>query len=111
MFGGAVNLTHIVAVNVGDDSIDYSEGYQGSIQYAVVVHTSGSNRCIEGDNTGGSRADDITPLTMLKISNMTCITSGIDKNKGTNTTSKGDSEGPLFREGAHFEIYLSLIHI
>jgi hypothetical protein len=109
MFGGAVNLTHIVAVNVGDDSIDYSEGYQGSIQYAVVVHTSGSNRCIEGDNTGGSRADDITPLTMLKISNMTCITSGIDKNKGINTTSKGDSEGPLFREGAHFEIYNSIV--
>ncbi len=55
MFGGAVNMDHIVAVNVGDDSIDYSEGYNGDIQYAVVVHTSGGNRCIEGDNTGGNR--------------------------------------------------------
>ena len=37
MFGGAVNMDHIVAVNVGDDSIDYSEGYNGDIQYAVAV--------------------------------------------------------------------------
>ena len=56
MFGGAVNLDHIVAVNVGDDSIDYSEGYTGDIQYAVVLQTSGSNRCIEADNTGSGRA-------------------------------------------------------
>lgn len=109
LFGGAVNLDHIVIVNSGDDSIDYSEGYNGDIQYAVVVHTSGSNRCIEGDNTGGNRGDDITPTTKLRISNMTCITSGIEESQGTNPTSKGSSEGPLFREGAYFEMYNSLI--
>ena len=61
MFGGAVNLDHIVAVNVGDDSIDYSQGYTGNIQYAVVVDTSGAGRCIEGDNTGGGIGDGVTP--------------------------------------------------
>lgn len=109
MFGGAVSLKNIVAVNVGDDSIDFSEGYVGNIQYALVLHTSGSNRCIEGDNTGGGRADDIAPLTKLRISNMTCITSNVDKNTGTNPSSKGDSEGPLYREGAFFEMYNSII--
>jgi hypothetical protein len=109
MFGGAVNMDHIVAVNVGDDSIDYSEGYNGDIQYAVVVHTSGGNRCIEGDNTGGNRADSFTPTTKLRISNLTCVTSNIDENGGMNPSSKGDSEGPLFREGAYFELYNSLI--
>jgi hypothetical protein len=109
MFGGAVNLDHIVAVNAGDDSIDYSEGYNGNIQYAVVLHTSGANRCIEGDNTGGSRADSFTPTTKLRISNMTCITSNIDQDAGTNPSSKGDSEGPLFREGAYFEMYNSIV--
>jgi hypothetical protein len=109
MFGGAVNLDHIVAVNVGDDSIDYSEGYQGDIQYAVVVATSGGNRCIEGDNTGGNRGDGITPTTLLRISNMTCISSNIDQGAGTNPSSKGDSEGPLFREGTYFEMYNSLV--
>lgn len=109
MFGGAVNMDHIVAVNVGDDSIDYSEGYQGDIQYAVVVHTSGGNRCIEGDNTGGNRDDGFTPRTKLRISNMTCVTSNIDENAGNNPSSKGDSEGPLYREGAFFEMYNSLV--
>ncbi|MDX1499328.1 MAG: hypothetical protein R3176_05495 [Woeseiaceae bacterium] len=109
MFGGAVNLDHIVAVNVGDDSIDYSEGYTGDIQYAVVLHTSGANRCIEGDNTGGGRDDGITPRTKLRISNMTCITSNIDENGGVNPSSKGSSEGPLFREGAWFEMYNSIV--
>ena len=109
MFGGAVSMDHIVAVNVGDDSIDYSEGYVGDIQYAVVLHSSGSNRCIEGDNTGGNRGDGITPTTKLRISNLTCVTSNIDEGAGTNPTGKGDSEGPLFREGAHFEMYNSLV--
>lgn len=109
MFGGAVNLDHIVAVNVGDDSIDYSEGYNGFIQYAVVLHTSGANRCIEGDNTGGGRGDGITPTTKLWISNMTCITSNVSEGAGNNPSSKGSSEGPLFREGAFFELYNSIV--
>lgn len=109
MFGGAVNLDHIVAVNVGDDSIDYSEGYNGKIQYAAVLHTSGGNRCIEGDNTGGGRGDGITPTTKLVISNLTCVTSNVDEGAGNNPSSKGDSEGPLFREGAYFEMYNSIV--
>jgi hypothetical protein len=109
MFGGAVNMDHIVAVNVGDDSIDYSEGYVGDIQYAIVLHTSGANRCIEGDNTGGGRGDGVTPRTRLRISNMTCITSNVDEGAGTNPSGKGDSEGPLFREGAFFEMYNSIV--
>ena len=109
MFGGAVNLDHIVAVNVGDDSIDYSEGYVGDIQYAVVVQTSGSNRCIEADNAGSGRSDDTTPTTMMRISNLTCVVTNVDINTGTNPTPKGDAEGLLFREGAHFELYNSIV--
>lgn len=109
MFGGAVNLDHVVAVNIGDDSIDYSEGYVGDVQYAVVLQTSGSNRCIEADNTGVGLADGITPTTKMRISNLTCIVTNVDTNAGTNPSSKGDAEGVLFREGAHFELYNSLI--
>lgn len=109
MFGGAVNLKHIVAVNVADDSIDFADGYRGNIQFALVVHTSGANRCIEGDNTGEGRADDILPVSHPRISNMTCITSGVKQGQGTVPSGKGDSEGPLLREGAQFEIYNSII--
>ena len=118
MFGGAVNMDHIVAVNVGDDSIDYSEGYNGDIQYAVVVHSSGANRCIEGDNTGENRSDAFTPTTKLRISNLTCVTSSMDEDEGVgdppsvvgaDPSTKGDSEGPLFREGVYFEMYNSIV--
>lgn len=109
MFGGAVNLKNVVAVNIGDDSLDYSEGYVGNIQYALLVATSGSNTCIEGDNTGSGIADNTAPYSKLRVSNMTCITSNVDRNAGTAPTSKGDSEGPTYREGAFFELYNSII--
>jgi hypothetical protein len=95
MFGGAVNLKHVVAVNVADDSFDFADGYRGNIQFALAIHTSGANRCIEGDNTGEGRADSILPMTHPRISNHTCITSAVDTNQGTIPTSKGDSEGPF----------------
>lgn len=107
MFGGAVDLKNIVAVNVGDDSIDYSEGWKGNIQYALVVHTSGSNRCIEGDNN--SSDNGLAPFTKLRISNMTCLTSAVNEGEGEFPTSKGSSEGPLYREGVYFEMYNSII--
>ena len=108
-FGGAVNFKNIVAVNVGDDSLDYSEGWVGDVQFALIVHTSGSNRCIEADNTGDTRPDDVAPYTKGRISNMTCIVTGVDVNQGDFPTSKGDSEGPLFREGSYFELYNSIM--
>ena len=109
MFGGAVDLKNVVAVNVGDDSIDYSEGWVGDIQFALIVQTSGSNRCIEADNTGDSQPDNIAPYTKGRVSNMTCITSNVDTNAGTAPSSKGDAEGPLYREGSYFEQYNSII--
>lgn len=108
-FGGAVSFKNIVAVNVGDDSLDYSEGWVGDVQFALIIHTSGSNRCIEADNTGDTRPDDVPPYTKGRISNMTCIITGADVNQGDFPTSKGDSEGPLFREGSYFEFYNSIV--
>ncbi|MDF3012703.1 MAG: hypothetical protein K0Q78_907 [Cellvibrio sp.] len=109
MFGGAVNLKHVVAVNIADDSYDFADGYVGNIQFAVTINPSGGGRCIEGDNTGAGRADDLTPMTHPRIANMTCVTSGVDKNMGDIPSPKDDSEGPLFREGTQFELYNTII--
>jgi len=40
---------------------------------------------------------------------MTCITSNVDQDQGLQPSSKGDSEGPLYREGVYFEQYNSII--
>lgn len=109
MFGGAVDLKYVVGVNVGDDTFDFSEGWAGNIQFALSVATSGGNTCVEADNTGSGRADDIAPLTKGRISNLTCLTSNVDSGQGDQPSSKGDSEGPVFREGAFFEMYNSIV--
>lgn len=109
MFGGAVNLKRVVAVNVGDDSYDFADGWVGNIQFALAVQTSGSNRCIEADNTGEGRADNIEPLTFGRIANHTCITSGEKQGEGSEPSGKGDAEGPLFREGVQFALYNSIV--
>lgn len=109
MFGGAVDLKWVVGVNVGDDTFDFSEGWVGNIQFALALHTDGANNCIEADNTGENRADDIQPYTKGRISNLTCVTSNIDRGAGSYPSSKGDSEGVLFREGTFFELYNSII--
>jgi hypothetical protein len=38
-FGGAVNITNLVALYVRDDSIDFSEGWSGTIETAWVIHS------------------------------------------------------------------------
>jgi len=102
-FGGAVNIKNYVALYVRDDSIDYANGFVGSVTNALVIH-SGVNRagrCIEADNDGS--AFDLVPLTNPTISNMTCITSGIDG------VGFDDSEGPLFRRGVATQLVNSVI--
>ena len=62
-FGGAVNLTNVIALYVRDDSLDYSDGYVGAIKNALVIqYQTDGNRCIEGDNVGAARSDVGVPL-------------------------------------------------
>jgi hypothetical protein len=106
-FGGAVNITNLVALYVRDDSIDFSDGYVGTIDNALVIHSpTDGNRCIEGDNVASTRlagGASQAPLTRPTIRHMTCIPSGFDV--GTH----GDSEGPVIRYGARMVLTDSII--
>ena len=110
-FGGAVSAKHIVAVGTSDDSFDFTDGYKGNIQFALSVHPTGvgGNNCVEADNTGVGRADDIAPLTKLRISNLTCVTNNVTRNQGTVPSPDGDSLGLLIREGFFVELYNSVV--
>lgn len=110
-FGGAVSAKHIVTVGTSDDAFDFTDGYVGNIQYALSVHPTavGGNNCLEADNTGVGRADDISPLTKVRISNLTCVTNNVVKNQGTVTSPDGDSLGLLIREGFMVEVYNSVV--
>jgi hypothetical protein len=106
-FGGAVNVSNFVALYVRDDSIDFSDGYVGTINNALVIHSpTDGNRCIEGDNVASTRlagGASQTPLTRPTIRHMTCIPSNFDV--GTH----GDSEGSVIRYGARMVLTDSII--
>ncbi len=57
LWGGTVNLKHIVLIGNGDDNIDTDHGYQGNMQYVYVKQTTTTSRNprgIEADNLSGN---------------------------------------------------------
>jgi hypothetical protein len=113
-FGGAANIRNLVALYVRDDSIDFSDGWSGTIENALVIHARGnSNWCVEGDNVGSTRTANQVPADTLPISNptlrnLTCITSqSAAAPAGTGT--HGDSRGIIVRQGARAQIVDSIV--
>jgi hypothetical protein len=80
-FGGTVSAKYLVALGVGDDSFDWTDGWQGSLQYAIAYPgiadatggVSGDPRGIEGDNLSSNNA--ATPVSAPRVSNVTLIAS------------------------------------
>lgn len=71
-FGGAVNVKHLVVSGVGDDSIDWTLGYQGNIQHALVIQSNDAgNHGFELDNNEDDHA--ATPQTGGVVSNVTLV--------------------------------------
>lgn len=74
MFGGSVNMTHVVGTAIEDDCLDFAEGYTGKIQYAYCKQTataSGDSNGLESDNK--PNAFDLLPRTQPKVSNVTLV--------------------------------------
>jgi len=91
-FGGTVDVRNLVVTGAGDDSLDWTDGWQGRVQYAVVVQnalnteTGGDSRGIEADNLGAN--PDATPRSAPIMSNVTLVgatngDSGIILRRGT----------------------------
>ncbi len=72
LWGGAVDVKHLVVTSPGDDGIDWDLGYQGTIQYAIVEQASDAGNM--GMETDGN-ADNFlaTPVSAPTISNLTII--------------------------------------
>ena len=113
MFGGSADITNLVAVYVRDDSIDIDEGYNGTIQNAIVIQSENDgDHCIEADGLGSydsldqATKDDFIARGLNSaptINNLTCIVSA---NVG-GTHSEGS--GWRLREGIHPVINDSLL--
>lgn len=72
-FGGTVNVSHLSVVGSEDDSVDWTEGYIGSITDVYVEHTASHDKAFECDgfntdfsNLGGYfSAPNVTNVTIV----------------------------------------------
>ena len=88
-YGGTVNAKHVVVSAVGDDSMDWTDGWQGNAQFVVLhQHDDNGDNGIEADNNGDS--NEATPRSMPHLSNLTIIGS---------PESESSDIGILLREG------------
>jgi hypothetical protein len=75
-FGGTVNVSYLYSVNNQDDSIDWTEGYTGTITHAYVKHGPNHDKGIEADgyNTDFSNAGGY--FSKPNVTNLTIIGQG-----------------------------------
>ena len=87
-FGGAAEVKYYISTGAGDDNIDWTDGWHGKMQFAVVNSNNPSSsdpRGLEADNL--HNFDDATPFSDPSISNVTMV------------GSSGNMQGALLRRG------------
>lgn len=95
-FGGTVSAKHLVLTGIGDDSLDWTDGWQGNVQYMVAQqYEESAGRGIEADNLEDD--NDAMPRSKPKLANLTII------------GAKGNDEGILLRRGTGVNIYNAII--
>jgi hypothetical protein len=71
-FGGTVEAKHLLLTGIGDDNIDWTDGWQGKIQFAVAQqYEDNGDNGIEADNNGDDNS--ASPRSMPTLSNITLI--------------------------------------
>ncbi|MFT6771734.1 MAG: hypothetical protein ACJARU_001948 [Congregibacter sp.] len=74
-FGGTTSAKYIVLTGNADDSLDWTDGWQGSIQYLYVEQTESADNVIEADNREGDEA--ASPVAMPAIANFSFFGSSV----------------------------------
>lgn len=90
MFGGTVNWKYGIFTQCADDSVDWTQGWTGSAQFAVVQQKGDdADRGIEADNL--EENNDATPRANPTLYNFTFI--------GDPTNGEESKDGLLLRRG------------
>jgi hypothetical protein len=109
LFGGNVNLKHIVSFRSWDDDFDTDNGYSGKVQFAVslrdpnIADQSGSNG-FESDNDG--QGTTAIPYTSAVFSNISVF--GPQFDAGTSINSQFKRAAHL-RRNTQLKIYNSIL--
>lgn len=96
-FGGTVNARNLVITSAEDDSVDWTQGYNGKLQNILVMQAGnieiGADNGIEADNLEAN--NDAETRAMPWIANATFI-------------GRSDTNGALFRRGTGVKITNSI---
>lgn len=96
MFGGTVNMKHLVLTNIEDDSLDWGLGWRGKAQFVLVKQSANDgDHGIEADNNPTN--NNLQPRSKPILSNMTFI-----------GTPVSQSSGALLRRGTGVNIWNSV---
>ena len=96
-FGGTVNVDHLVLTGSGDDSLDWTDGWQGSASHVCIEQTADlGDRGIEADNREGEH--NAAPRSGPTLSNFSIKGQGTDRvgltlRRGTGVTMSGMAVG------------------
>ncbi|MEM1112667.1 MAG: hypothetical protein AAGI11_12225 [Pseudomonadota bacterium] len=94
-FGGTANARYIVLTGNGDDSLDWTDGWVGSIQYLLIQQAEDSaDNGIEADNREGD--ENALPRSSPEIANMSI-------------NGKVDERGVRLRRGTGLRLFNSFI--
>lgn len=96
-FGGAVNASNLVIINSYDDSLDFADGYQGTISNLYISGVSLAG--VEGSNNGQN--DIASPMTNAKINNISIV-------KGADAKFTASEKAINFKEGGGKQTYTNL---
>lgn len=77
-FGGTVNASFISVVGAQDDSVDWTEGYTGTLDNIYIEHGVSHDKAIEADGFNTDIGNNSSPLFFSKptVSNVTIIGRG-----------------------------------
>ena len=67
-FGGTVSARYVVLTGNADDSLDWTDGWQGNIQYLYMEQSDSGDNLIEADSREGD--ENALPRSLPAISNM-----------------------------------------
>jgi hypothetical protein len=97
LFGGTVGIKNFVIANVGDDSVDYDEGWRGKGQFVFVMQgTPGTDKSDKGgEHDGGGSPDSSQPFAIPAIYNATFVGLG-----QKDFTGKSGNTALKFRDNA-----------
>ena len=103
LFGGTVNLKHLVITGSDDDGLDWDKGWTGKAQFIIAAQIPGrGNRGIEADNDATNA--DLMPRSAPTLYNVTLV----GRNPDT-AASEGPSQGIILRAGTAGRLFNVLV--